>query len=161
MGSPPLGPTLHYVTHHLNFFIIFPLGKAVIDGISIYLHFYAPSGEKMRVSNSSLFIFHQAQVEFQHHPYRDPDFPLPHNVLWAVLQSRHCIIMSFWKMVMWIVSKQELKGRVICPCLTVASQSALVRALCSGVLCGGASAVGQGDHSCLKCFQPRLVWLRG
>lgn len=39
MGSPPLGPTLHCVTHRLNIFITSPLGKTVIDGISIYLHF--------------------------------------------------------------------------------------------------------------------------
>lgn len=71
----------------------------------------------MTVSNSSLFAFHQAQVGSQHHPYGDPDFPLSHNVLRAVLQSTHCIIMSFWKMVMWIVSKQELKDREIYHCL--------------------------------------------
>ena len=103
--------------------------------------FYAPSVEKMRVSNSSLFIFHQTQVGFQHHPYRDPDFPLSHNVLWAVLQSRHCIIiMSFCKMVMWIVSKQELKDRVICPCLMVGSQFTLREPFALELLCGGGSA---------------------
>lgn len=133
MGSPPLEPTLHCVTHRLNIFITFPLGK---NSNWWYFHLSSLSllrlGKRWRFQIAHYLFSTQAQVGFQHRPYRDPDFPQSHNVLWAVLQSRHCIIMSFWRVVMWIVRKQELKDRVIGHCLTASSQFALVRALCSG-----------------------------
>lgn len=56
----------------------------------------------------------QAQDRFQYCLYRDPDLPQSHNVLWAVLQSRRCIIMSSESWLCGLSWNGQLWGRVIC-----------------------------------------------
>lgn len=92
----------------------------------------------------------QAQVRFQHHLYRDPDFPQSHNVLWAVLQSRRCIIMFFGKLVMWIVRKQAAVRQGHLQHLSVSSQSTLVRTLAQQVWGWAVFTLEKGDCSCIK-----------
>lgn len=86
----PLCHTLFKYLYH------FPTGK---NSNWWYFHLSSLSllhlGKRWQFHIACYLFSTQAQVGFQHRPYGDPDFLQSHNVLWAILQSRHCIIMSF------------------------------------------------------------------